>query len=268
MPMMRGSTPATAVATMRAIGSTPSSRAPLSDATSSAAAPSLSPDELPAVTEPLPSVRNAGLSFASDLERRVGANELVLRRRASASPFFCGDLAPARSRRRSGPRCAPPPPSAATAARTRPDPRATRRTARRRSPRSGPSSRCRSARCIFGLTKRQPRLVSNSSTSRANGLLALRHHVRRARHALDAAGDVQVAVAELHGARGVRDGAHARGAQPVHRLARARVTGSPASSSAMRATLRLSSPAWLAQPSTTSATRAGSSDGCRASSVR
>ena len=39
------------------------------------------------------------------------------------------------------------------------------------------------------------------------------------------------------------------------------VTGSPASSDAMRATLRLSSPAWLAQPSTTSAIAAGSTPG-------
>ena len=36
----------------------------LSDAINNAAAPSLSPDELPAVTDPLPSERNAGLSFA------------------------------------------------------------------------------------------------------------------------------------------------------------------------------------------------------------
>ena len=56
--------------------------------------------------------------------------------------------------------------------------------------------------------------------SRANGLLAFRHHVRRARHVLDAAGDVEVAFAELHRARRVGDRAHARRAQPIHRLAR------------------------------------------------
>ena len=45
-------------------------------------------------------------------------------------------------------------------------------------------------------------------------------------------------------------------------------TGSPASSADIRATLRLSSPAWLAAPSTTSSTRAGSSPGFRSSSAR
>ena len=43
--------------------------------------------------------------------------------------------------------------------------------------------------------------------------------------------------------------------------------GSPASSDAIRATLRLSSPAWLAAPNVTSPIRAGSSDGVRASSA-
>ena len=45
-------------------------------------------------------------------------------------------------------------------------------------------------------------------------------------------------------------------------------TGSPASSTAIRPTLRFSSPAPLALPSTTSATAAGSSPGERSSSVR
>jgi hypothetical protein len=40
-------------------------------------------------------------------------------------------------------------------------------------------------------------------------------------------------------------------------------TGSPASSAAIRATLRLSSPAWFAQPRTTSSTAAQSTDGNR-----
>jgi hypothetical protein len=40
-------------------------------------------------------------------------------------------------------------------------------------------------------------------------------------------------------------------------------SGSPASSSAMRATLRLSSPAWLAQPYTTSSSALQSTFGCR-----
>ena len=43
-------------------------------------------------------------------------------------------------------------------------------------------------------------------------------------------------------------------------------TGKPASSAAMRATLRLSSPAWLASPSSTSSTSAGSMPMRRAAS--
>ncbi|MNP24221.1 hypothetical protein D3C76_1169690 [compost metagenome] len=45
------------------------------------------------------------------------------------------------------------------------------------------------------------------------------------------------------------------------------VSGSPASSSAMRATLRLSSPAWLAQPRNTSSTAVQSTEGLRSISA-
>ena len=63
MPITRGSTPATALPTNVPSGSAPSSCALSSDAITSAAAPSFSPDELPAVTVPF--VRNAGFSVAS-----------------------------------------------------------------------------------------------------------------------------------------------------------------------------------------------------------
>src|SRR3989441_5412953 len=62
-PMQPGSTPAAAVATMRASGSV-STLPPLPPVTSSAAAPSLMPLELAAVT--VPPCLNAGLSFATD----------------------------------------------------------------------------------------------------------------------------------------------------------------------------------------------------------
>ena len=45
-------------------------------------------------------------------------------------------------------------------------------------------------------------------------------------------------------------------------------TGRPASSAAMRATLRLSSPAWLAQPRITSSSRAQSTAGLRSIRAR
>jgi hypothetical protein len=77
---MRGSTPAAAAATTRARGVSPNRPTAASDASSSAAAPSLSPDALPAVTDPLPSVRNAGRAWPA-VERGVGAQKLVLRHR-------------------------------------------------------------------------------------------------------------------------------------------------------------------------------------------
>ena len=68
MPMIRGSTPATAQATTRAIGSSPKRPAALPDATSKAQAPSLMPEALAAVTEP--SLVKAGRSFYQ-MEGRV-----------------------------------------------------------------------------------------------------------------------------------------------------------------------------------------------------
>ena len=63
MPMIIGSTPAVQYARMRASGLRPSSCAFFAVAITSAAAPSLMPDALPAVTEP--SLTNAGRSAAS-----------------------------------------------------------------------------------------------------------------------------------------------------------------------------------------------------------
>ena len=62
-PMYDGATPAMPAAAIRAIGRRPSRSAHSAEATSSAAAPSLIPDEFPAVT--VPPGRNAGRSAAS-----------------------------------------------------------------------------------------------------------------------------------------------------------------------------------------------------------
>ncbi len=70
-PMISGSSPLVAEATIRARGLTPSSRARSSDMTSVAAAPSLSGHEFPAVTRPFS--RNAGFScesFSTELSAR------------------------------------------------------------------------------------------------------------------------------------------------------------------------------------------------------
>ena len=129
MPITRGSTPATALPTNEPSGSMPSSRAFASEAITSAAAPSLMPAALPAVT--VPPARNAGFSapsFSSDVSGRGCSSR-------TTSPT--GDdllVEAARPRRR-------PPSGGATRARTRPGPRARRRSARRRSRRSRPSTR-------------------------------------------------------------------------------------------------------------------------------
>ena len=73
--MTRGSTPATALATNRPSGSAPSSAALSALAITSAAAPSLMPLELPAVT--VPSGRKAGFSAASFSRDVSGTRVLV-----------------------------------------------------------------------------------------------------------------------------------------------------------------------------------------------
>ena len=85
MPITRGATPAVASPRMRARGTRPKRFALSSSAIRSAAAPSFTPDALPAVT--LPSGRTTPFSFAS-------ASMLVSRGCSSCdttigSPFFC-----------------------------------------------------------------------------------------------------------------------------------------------------------------------------------
>ena len=77
VPITHGSTPTTAVATTRTSGFKPSSFAFSSDMTSSAAAPSLSGELLPAVTVPIPGM-NAGLSAARASSAGVRPHALIL----------------------------------------------------------------------------------------------------------------------------------------------------------------------------------------------
>ena len=86
-PMYAGSTPATAEAMTRAIGRRPSSSAVSAEASSTAAAPSLMPEELPAVT--VPSVRNTGRSWAS-FSGVVSGRGCSSRSMTVGSPFGCG----------------------------------------------------------------------------------------------------------------------------------------------------------------------------------
>ena len=75
IPITRGSTPATAEPTNAPSGSTPSSRAFSSLAITSAAAPSLIPLALPAVT--VPSGAERGLQLRERLRSRLGPRMLV-----------------------------------------------------------------------------------------------------------------------------------------------------------------------------------------------
>ena len=89
MPMIRGGTPATAMPSTRAFGSElVSASGPASEASSSAAAPSLMPDALPAVTVPS---GNSGLNVARASRARYPAGARPCRR--SAGSFLrCGTL--------------------------------------------------------------------------------------------------------------------------------------------------------------------------------
>jgi hypothetical protein len=81
----------------------------------------------------------------------------------------------------------------------------------------------------------------------AEGALGLGHDEGRAAHAFHAAGDHEAGFAGRDGACRGAHGVQAGAAQAVDGGARSS-SGRPASSADMRATLRLSSPAWLAQP--------------------
>ena len=73
---------------MRASGRAPRACARSAEATTSAAAPSLMPLALPAVT--VPSLLEGGLQLRERLGGGAGARILVGVERSSASPFFCG----------------------------------------------------------------------------------------------------------------------------------------------------------------------------------
>jgi len=86
-PIRWGSTPATAVATIRAMGSAPRAAARSSEATARAAAPSLMPEALPAVT--VPSSRKTGGSLAR-ISSVVPGRGCSSTSTSSGSPFRFG----------------------------------------------------------------------------------------------------------------------------------------------------------------------------------
>ena len=119
---------------------------------------------------------------------------------------------------------------------------------------------------ICGLIKRQPMVVSSICMLRLKALSAL-PITNGARDMLSTPPAIISCVSPLLIARAATP--IASRLEPHRRLMvlPGTLSGSPASSSAMRATLRLSSPAWLAQPRITSSMREGSSPGLRSSSA-
>ena len=86
--MTRGSTLATPEETIRATGVSAWAVSASSEASSSAQAPSLRPEEFPAVTLPLPSCRKAGFNFASFSSVVSGRMNSSSDTTTGACPFF------------------------------------------------------------------------------------------------------------------------------------------------------------------------------------
>ena len=87
MPITRGGTPATAPLLIRASGASPYWATALSEATSSAAAPSFTPEALPAVTLP-PGASGASLASASSEVARGCSSTATV----AGSPRRCGTV--------------------------------------------------------------------------------------------------------------------------------------------------------------------------------
>ena len=254
IPITSGWTPATAVATTRAMGRSPSALAASASTRSTAAAPSLMPELLPAVTEP--PARNAGRSAAS------ASGVLSGRGCSSRSTRVTEPLRPGTLTATSWP-AKRPASMAAPARRWLSAANAScrsRETAHWSATRSAvsPSEIGGYVACIAGLTKRQPRVVSSivrAPRSYAASGLSITNGARVIDSTPPAMNTspspAPIACAAVF---------TACSPEPHSRLTvwPATSTGSPARSAAMRATFRLSSPAWLAQPRITSSTRAGS----------
>ena len=240
---------------------------PLSDASSSAAAPSLIPDELPAVTVPR-SLRNAGRSAASAsaVVSGRGCSSTSNRRAAPASAAFFA-LAPLVAAVQLDRRTisAVKRPAACAAPQRRWLSSAKASCASREtlyfsatSSAVSPSACVPYSASIFGFTKRQPSVLSAIMTS-PRGNAAVGFAITSGARDIDSTPPAisrsasPTAIARAPSPTAIRPEPHRRFTVPPGTDG-----GSPASSALMRATLRLSSPAWLAQPSSTSSIAAGS----------
>ena len=239
MPITRGSTPATALPTNAPSGSAPSSFAFSSLATTSAAAPSLIPLELPAVT--VPSLRNAGFSARKLVGVGVGPRMLVARQLADRHELV-GE-APLRVGRR---------PALLRLERERV------LVLARDLPALGdvlarlPIDSSGNISSMRGLGNRQPSVVSQIvwlPRGNARSGFAITSGARLIDSTPPATKRSPSPAATAWHAPTTADSPDAQSRLTV---TPATDSGSPARSAAMRATFRLSSPAWLAQPSQTS----------------
>ena len=194
---------------IRASGSRPSIRAAPSSASSIAPAPSLSGEELPAVTDPVLDERR--LELGELLQRGVGAGSSRRARarcRAPARPSRRRSPTPTRRRRAGG-----------CAARTRPGPRARSRRCRRASRRSAPSEIVHCSG-MSGLTIRHPSVVEYSCSwpcGNARSGLSITHGARL----IDSTPPTRTTrgVPDLDRAAGLHRRIEARAAQAVDRRA-------------------------------------------------
>ena len=240
MPITRGGTPATPIERMRAIGSRPWALAKSGEATSSAAAPSFSGLELPAVTVP-PSWKTGG-SFASrsiEVSRRGPSSAST-----TVSPFLPGhrdrdELVVEAPGVLGGDRLLVAVEREAVLALARDvvgggdllgaldvgrDLEALGRQVL-----GGHPQRVGVAELLHPRVRHPPseRRVEDLAVAGRLPLLGLRHHPRRPAHRLDPAGDVGAGLAEHHGPRRRRDRLEPRPAEPVdgragHRLGQSR----------------------------------------------
>jgi hypothetical protein len=242
MPMMRGGTPAVAMPMTRARGVRPWRAAAPSLASSSAQAPSLTPDALPAVT--LPSGRTTPLSLASassEVSRGCSSRATTV-----GSPFFCTIVTGTISASKTPDCCAATAFCCDASAMRSCAARSMRKSVATFSAVSGIESTPKRS-CISLLTKRQPMVVSWMAWLREKALSALgitngaRLMLSTPPASISCASPLLIARAALP---------TASSPEPHSRLTvdPGSSTGRPASSALMRATLRLSSPAWFAQP--------------------
>src|SRR6266545_4653354 len=245
-----GSTATVTLPTSWPSGSTPSSPARPADPSSTAIAPSLIGEELPAVT--VPPLLNAGLRAArasSEVEGRIDSSRVTASIGMTYSwRFFCQASAVRWWLRRDHSSCSarPMPSSAATDSAQAPSERVQR---------SGNA----------GLTSRQPTWVWCSCIVRGSASSGL-GSTYGARLMLSTPPAITTEASPTAIARAAWTRASPPEAQSRLTVTPGTVTGRPASSAAILATLRLSSPAPLVSPRITSSTVAGSSPGTRLTS--